>query len=74
MSFCGILFIQEVNCIMCKEYTAEELRKARNEYYRQWRKKNPEKVKAAQLRYWMRKLEESKKNKLAALPEDIEYR
>ena len=74
MNFCGIIFIPEVNCIMCKEYTAEELRKARNEYYRQWRKKNPEKVKAAQLRYWKRKLEESKKNKLAALPDNVEYR
>lgn len=34
--------------------------KARREYYRQWRKKNPEKVKASQLRYWERKAQEGK--------------
>lgn len=34
--------------------TAEE---ARREYFRRWRKNNPEKVKAAQLRYWQRKAE-----------------
>jgi hypothetical protein len=34
--------------------TADE---ARREYFRRWRQKNPEKVKAAQLRYWQRKAE-----------------
>lgn len=28
---------------------------ARREYYREWRKKNPDKVKAIQERYWMKK-------------------
>lgn len=32
--------------------TAEE---ARREYKRQWRKKNPDKVKAAEKRYWEKK-------------------
>ncbi|MBE5773356.1 MAG: phosphatase [Clostridiales bacterium] len=31
------------------------IRKAKNEYQRQWRKQNPEKVKAIQERYWLRK-------------------
>lgn len=33
-------------------------REARREYQRQWRKKNPDKLKAAQDRYWMRKAAE----------------
>ena len=37
---------------------SEEARKARNEYYREWRKKNPEKVKQAQERYWKKKAKE----------------
>lgn len=38
--------------------TPEELeaaRRARNEYQREWRRRNPEKVRAAQKRYWLRK-------------------
>ena len=31
------------------------IKKARADYQREWRKKNPEKVKAAQDRYWLRK-------------------
>ena len=30
-------------------------RQVRNAYHRQWRKKNPERVKAAQDRYWQKK-------------------
>ena len=37
---------------------SEEARKARNEYYREWRKKNPEKVKQAQEKYWKKKAKE----------------
>lgn len=40
------------------ERTAEEveqIRAAKREYDRQWRKANPEKVKAIQERYWLRK-------------------
>lgn len=33
----------------------EEARKLRNEYMRKWRKKNKDKVKEAQERYWERK-------------------
>lgn len=33
----------------------EEARKARNAALRAWRKRNPEKVKAAQLRYYVKK-------------------
>lgn len=35
----------------------EQARKARNEYYREWRRKNPEKVKAAMVKYWANKAE-----------------
>lgn len=33
-------------------------REARREYLRQWRKKNPDKLKAAQERYWLKKAAE----------------
>lgn len=33
-------------------------REARREYAREWRKRNPERVKATQERYWMRKAAE----------------
>lgn len=37
----------------------EELkREARREYQREWRKKNPDKLKAAQERYWLKKAAE----------------
>ena len=35
--------------------TADEARKARNAYYREWRKKNRDKVRETQLRYWKKK-------------------
>lgn len=38
--------------------TQELKREARREYMREWRKKNPEKVQAAQERYWTRKAAE----------------
>jgi len=40
------------------ERTAEEveqIKAAKREYDRQWRKNNPEKVRAIQERYWLRK-------------------
>ena len=37
----------------------EAAREARNAYYREWRKKNPEKVRAANEKYWIRKAEET---------------
>lgn len=44
---------------MNKQYTDEQLRElarqARNEYYREYRKKNKHKIKSIQLRYWARK-------------------
>ena len=33
----------------------DSIKKARRDYQREWRKKNPEKVKAAQERYWLKK-------------------
>lgn len=33
----------------------EEAKKLKNKYAREWRAKNKDKVKAAQLRYWERK-------------------
>lgn len=35
----------------------EEARKAQREYMREWRRKNPEKVRAINKRYWERKAE-----------------
>ena len=38
--------------------TQELKREARREYMREWRKKNPEKIQAAQERYWAKKAAE----------------
>ncbi|MBQ1778213.1 MAG: hypothetical protein IIZ93_08675 [Acidaminococcaceae bacterium] len=40
-----------------KELAAKE---ARRQYQKTWRAKNPDKVKAAQLRYWVKKAEQMK--------------
>ena len=40
------------------EYTREKQLKKKREYYREWRARNPEKVKASQAKYWARKFEE----------------
>ena len=37
---------------------SEEARKARNAYYRAWRKKNSEKVRQTQEKYWKKKAKE----------------
>lgn len=43
--------------------TDKELaREAKNRYLREWRKRNPEKVKAAEERYWARKAKEAKES------------
>ncbi len=39
---------------------SKEEKAARAEYYREWRAKNPEKVKAAFKKYWLKKAEEMK--------------
>lgn len=36
------------------EMEKDAVRKARNAYRREWNKRNPEKVKAAQERYWLK--------------------
>lgn len=46
----------------------EKARKTRAAYYRAWRRRNPEKVKAINERYW------SKKARLAEELESIDYR
>lgn len=38
---------------------SEAAREARNAYKRKWAKENPDKVKAANLRYWERKAQEA---------------
>ena len=38
----------------------DEARAARNAYAREWRKKNPDKVKAAASRYWAKRAAEQK--------------
>ena len=42
--------------------TTEEIRKAKNEYFRTWRKNNRDKVKKAQERYWEKVAKERQKN------------
>ncbi len=36
----------------------EKIRKAKNAYLREWRRKNPEKAKAIRERYWEKKVAE----------------
>ena len=40
------------------EHEHEAIKAARNAYRREWRKKNPDKVKAAQERYWLKRAQE----------------
>ena len=47
---------------MC-EVEKEEIRKARNAYRREWNRRNPEKVKAAQERYWLKRAAELARGK-----------
>jgi hypothetical protein len=39
----------------------DEIRQAKNEYLREWRKKNKEKTKKYNADYWKRRVEKSKK-------------
>lgn len=43
---------------MEKDFMSAAL-EARREYQRQWRKRNPDKVKANAMRYWVRKAEKA---------------
>ena len=40
-----------------KRFTDEQLREARNEYYRRYRKNNKEKIIRSNLKYWNKQLE-----------------
>lgn len=42
---------------------SDEARKARNEYMRQWRKNNPDKVRAIKDRHWEKKAKEQEEKK-----------
>ena len=47
----------------------ETAKQARRDYYRTWRKNNPERVKQTQERYWLRKAAQiEQRNKVAAEP------
>ena len=48
----------------------EAIKKAKNEYMKEWRKKNKDKVKAAQERYWEKKIKEQGENNTDEQPED----
>lgn len=50
----------------------EAAKAARREYQRKWRKKNPDKVKAAQEKYWKRVYEQQRVS--PGIPEDVEIR
>ena len=43
-----------------------EIRAAKREYYREWRKKNPDRVAQTQERYWSRKAAEMRSRKTSA--------
>lgn len=54
------------------EYAREKQLQKKREYYREWRAKHPDSVKASQLRYWTKKAEEMKQ--AAALQTNTEIR
>ena len=54
------------------DYARERRLQKKREYYREWRKKNPESVKASQARYWAKKAEDMRQS--ASLPADMETR
>lgn len=41
----------------------EEIKAARNKYYREYRKKNPERMREINRRYWLKKAEKDSKAK-----------
>ena len=53
-----IIYINERRFYTMSKKISQEAKEARNAYYREWRKKNPEKVKRAQEKYWMKKVKE----------------
>lgn len=44
---------------MAEQMTDKE-REARREYHRRWREANPDKVRAAQMRFWAKQIEKQK--------------
>ncbi len=46
----------------------DRAKEARREYLREWRRKNPDKVKRTMERYWLKKAEEIRKAQAAADP------
>lgn len=48
----------------------KEAKKSRNEYYRQWRAKNRDKVKVAQDRYWAKKAAQAKEEETDGYVDD----
>ena len=47
-----------------REKVLAEIREANRQYKKEWRKKNPDKVKAATERYWLKKAQELKERGL----------
>ena len=45
---------------------SDEIRAAKSEYYRDWRRKNPERAAKIQERFWSRKVAEMQNRKQAA--------
>ena len=46
-----------------KQTISEQGRQARTEYLRQWRRRNPERMRAYQMTYWERRAEKQKSEK-----------
>lgn len=53
---------------MAKDMT-EEARKAQREYFRKWRRENPDKVREAKRRYWEKKAAEAAQAETATAPQ-----
>lgn len=58
----GIIFNIERVYALNEEYSAAA-REVQRAYYREWRKKNPDKVKEKNRRYWEKKAAEEKEKK-----------
>lgn len=51
---------------MDKVFLSDEAKKARSEYAREWRRKNPDRVRANNQRYWQKKAAQRKEADNAA--------
>lgn len=64
----NVRFVRETHDVYEVYKMNEKARSAKNAYHRAWAKRNPEKVKAQQERYWERQAEKAQQSAAATVP------